>query len=96
MRDNTGDPVGADGSSDHRDLWQGILQQVTDYLIAQGYESSYLTYGAGLAVQRQTQLVQHAGELYRVVNTADIPLVLSGTWATDAPKLQALGSAGTF
>ncbi|MNM53677.1 hypothetical protein D3C81_647820 [compost metagenome] len=73
--------------------WRGIMQQVTDYLIAQGYESVYLTYGAGVVVERQTQLVQRSGELYRVMNAADIPLTLTGTWATDAPKLQAVGDA---
>ncbi|MBK5002953.1 right-handed parallel beta-helix repeat-containing protein [Pseudomonas sp. S31] len=121
MRYNTGNPVGTDGSSDPRDLydnagiidllvtgplseylnrlgvplksWAGIMQQVTDYLIAQGYESVYLVYGAGVVVERQTQLVQRDGELYRVMNAADIPLTLTGTWATDAPKLQAVGDA---
>lgn len=73
--------------------WAGILQQVTDYLISQGYESVYLTYGAGVVVERQTQLVQRSGELYRVMNASDIPLTLTGTWATDAPKLQAVGDA---
>lgn len=73
--------------------WVGIMQQVTDYLIAQGYESVYLSYGAGVVVQRQTQLVQRSGELYRVMNAADIPLTLTGTWATDEPKLQAVGDA---
>ncbi|WP_370599546.1 glycosyl hydrolase family 28-related protein [Pseudomonas nitroreducens] len=76
-----------------RRSWQGILQQVTDYLIAQGYESVYLVYGAGVVVERQTQLVQRGGELYRVMNAADVPLTLSGDWATDAPKLQAVGDA---
>lgn len=121
MRYNTGNPVGPDGSSDPRDLydnagiidllltgplgeqlnrlgvplksWLGIMQQVTDYLIAQGYESVYLIYGAGVVVQRQTQLVERSGELYRVMNAADIPLTLTGNWATDAPKLQAVGDA---
>lgn len=73
--------------------WAGIMQQVTDYLIAQGYESVYLIYGAGVVVQRQTQAIQRDGELYRVMNAADIPLTLTGTWATDAPKLQAVGDA---
>jgi len=73
--------------------WRGIMQQVTDYLIAQGYESVYVIYGAGIVVDRQTQLVQRDGELYRVINAADIPLTLTGTWATDAPKLQAVGDA---
>jgi hypothetical protein len=73
--------------------WKGILQQVTDYLIDQSYESVYLTYGVGVVVERQTQLVQRSGELYRVMNASDIPLTLTGTWATDAPKLQAVGDA---
>ncbi|KIC79562.1 glycosyl hydrolase family 28-related protein [Pseudomonas sp. C5pp] len=73
--------------------WVGIMQQVTDYLIDQGYESVYLTYGAGVVAQRQTQLVQRSGELYRVMNATDIPLTLTGTWESDAPKLQAVGDA---
>lgn len=73
--------------------WLGIMQQVTDYLIAQGYESVYLAYGVGVVVERQTQLVQRNGELYRVMNASDIPLTLTGTWATDAPKLQAVGDS---
>ncbi|MBS4081353.1 MULTISPECIES: hypothetical protein [Pseudomonas] len=73
--------------------WRGIMQQVTDYLLAQGYESTYLVYGAGVIVQRQTQLIQRSGELYRVMSAADIPLTLTGTWATDSPKLQAVGDA---
>lgn len=122
MRYNTGNPVGTDGSSDPRDLydnagifdiwandsnkmsapdrlgvarktWAGMEQQVTDFLIAMGYEAVYLVYGAGVVVERQTQLVQRGGELYRVMNASDVPLTLTGTWATDAPKLQAVGDA---
>ena len=73
--------------------WAGLMQQVTDYLIAQGYEAVFLTYGAAVVVDRQTQLVQRDGELYRVMNASDIPLTLTGTWATDSPKLQAVGDA---
>jgi len=76
-----------------RKTWYGMEKQVTDYLIAQSYESVYLAYGAGVVVDRQTQLVQRSGELYRVMNASDIPLTLTGTWATDAPKLQAVGDA---
>ncbi len=121
MRYNTGNPVGPDGSSDPRDLydtagiadlllngplgeylsrlgvplrsWRGIMQQVTDYLIAQGYESVYLEYGPGVIVERQTQLVQRSGELYRVFDMADLPLSLTGVWSTDSPKLMAIGDA---
>lgn len=60
---------------------------------ASGYESVYLLYGPGVVVNRQTQLVQKDGELYRVTNAADLPLTLTGTWSTDAPKLMAVGDA---
>ncbi|POG14146.1 hypothetical protein BGP82_06870 [Pseudomonas putida] len=121
MRFNTGNPVGTQGSSDPRDLydnagiidllvngplgeylsrlgvplrsWLGIMQQVTDFLIDMGYESVYLTYGAGVVVERQTQLVQRNGDLYRVMNAVDVPLTLTGNWTTDAPKLQSVGDA---
>lgn len=122
MRFNTGNPVGDDGSSDPRDLYDnagvidvwstdrsrldspdrlgvprktmfGLEQQVVNFLISMAYESTYLVYGAGVVVQRQTQLVQRNGELYRVMNAADVPLTLTGTWGTDAPKLQAVGDA---
>lgn len=73
--------------------WRGLMQQVTDYLLAQGYEAIFLTYGAGVIVERQTQIVQRDGELYRVKDAADLPLTLTGTWATDAPKLLAIGDA---
>lgn len=73
--------------------WAGLQQQVTSFLIAQGYEATYLAYGPGVAVDRQTQLVQRDGELYRVANVMDLPLTLTGTWATDAPKLRAVGDA---
>lgn len=76
-----------------RKTFFGMEQQVTDFLINMSYESVYLVYGAGVVVERQTQLVQRDGELYRVMNAADIPLTLTGTWATDAPKLQAVGDA---
>ncbi|MET3051952.1 hypothetical protein ABXV19_09010 [Pseudomonas alkylphenolica] len=122
MRYNTRNPVGADGSSDPRDLYDnagvidvwasdrtkmtspdrlgvirktlaGMEQQVTDFLIAMGYESVYLVYGDGVVVDRQTQLVQRNGDLYRVMNAVDIPLTLTGNWTTDAPKLQSVGDA---
>jgi hypothetical protein len=76
-----------------RKSWAGLEQQVTDYLIAQSYESVFLPYNGGVVVQRQTQLVQRNGELYRVMNVFDVPLTLSGVWATDTPKLQAVGDA---
>ncbi|NNA93081.1 hypothetical protein HBO16_28155, partial [Pseudomonas gessardii] len=63
------------------------------FMASLGYESTYLVYGPGVIVERQTQLIQREGELYRVMNASDIPLTLTGTWATDSPKLQAVGDA---
>ncbi|RWU21325.1 hypothetical protein DM813_19255 [Pseudomonas alkylphenolica] len=88
---NSKNPSWIDREGEFRKTWWGMEQQVSNYLFASGYESVYVTYGAGMIVQRQTQLVQRNGELYRVINSADLPLTLTGTWATDAPKLQAVG-----
>lgn len=65
--------------------------EFNEFMDSLGYESTYLIYGTDAVVERQTQLVQRDGELYRVTNAADIPLTLTGDWATDAPKLQAVG-----
>lgn len=71
--------------------WRGMMQQVTDFLIDTSYESVFLEYAPGVVVERQTQLVQRDGELFRVLDAADIPLTLSGDWSIDAPKLQSIG-----
>ncbi|GAA0259170.1 hypothetical protein [Pseudomonas rhodesiae] len=63
------------------------------FMASLGYESTYLVYGPGVIVERQTQLIQREGELYRVMNASDIPLNLTGTWSSDSPKLQAVGDA---
>lgn len=63
------------------------------FMAGTGYESVYLSYGAGVILERQTQLVQRLGELYRAANIADLPLTLNGTWTIDAPKLIAVGDA---
>ena len=46
--------------------WVGIMQQVTDYLLVMGFEAQNLIYGAGVIVDRQTQLIERDGELYKV------------------------------
>ena len=76
-----------------RKSWAGMEKMVGDFLVAQAYESVFVIYEAGAVVERQTQLVQRDGELYRVKLAVDIPLGLTGNWAADAPKLQAVGDA---
>jgi len=60
-------------------------------LMNSGYESEFLAYAAGAVIQRPRQLVQRSGELYSIINQEDLPLTLTGTWATDSPKLRAVG-----
>ncbi|WP_434695318.1 hypothetical protein J3P89_19205 [Pseudomonas sp. Z1-14] len=73
--------------------WAGMQDQVTQFLLDSGFESVHLIYGAGVVVERPTQLIERNGELYRVTDQADLPLTLSGTWTSDAPKLTATGNA---
>ncbi|MDL2186704.1 SGNH/GDSL hydrolase family protein [Pseudomonas sp. ChxA] len=73
--------------------WAGMEKDFSDLLLRSGFESVYLQYGAGVVVNRATQLVQRNGELFRVTDQAVLPLSLTGTWATDAPKLTAVGDA---
>ncbi|MDQ0666330.1 hypothetical protein [Pseudomonas sp. W2I6] len=60
-------------------------------LMNSGYESVFLPYAAGAVIQRPRQLVQRSGELYSVINQAELPLTLTGAWATDNTKLRAVG-----
>lgn len=75
-----------------RKSWAGLEQQVADFLASQGWEAVTIQYAADAIVERPTQLVERDGELYRVALQSDLPLTLSGTWATDAPKLVAVGN----
>lgn len=75
-----------------RKSWAGMEQQVADFMAAQGWEALTIPYAANAVVQRPTQLVERAGELYRVRLQSDLPLTLSGTWATDALNLVAVGN----
>lgn len=70
----------------------GLRQQVADWLAAQGWEAVTIQYAGGAVVQRPTQLIERGGELYRVRLQSDLPLTLTGTFATDSPKLVAVGN----
>ncbi|MFV3015260.1 hypothetical protein ACM9HO_06085, partial [Pseudomonas sp. KHB2.9] len=75
-----------------RKTLRGLGQQVADWLAASGWEPVFVQYAAGASVQRPTQLIERNGELYRVALQSLLPLALTGTWATDAPKLVAVGN----
>ncbi|MBP6954446.1 MAG: hypothetical protein KBC45_08475 [Pseudomonas sp.] len=74
--------------------WAGMEKDFSDLLLRSGFESAYVLYAAGAVVQRPTQLIERAGELYRVTSQADLPLTLTGVWATDQAKLTAVGDQG--
>jgi hypothetical protein len=82
-----------DRTGKERLTYAGLEDQVAQFLLRSGYESVFVIYAAAAVVQRPTQLVQRGEELYRAINQADLPLTLTGTWATDAPKLVAVGDA---
>lgn len=76
--------------------WSGIEKSVFDAISGIGWNSSYIQYAAGAIVTAANQLVQYPagnGDLYRVKNQTALPLTLTGTWATDAPKLVSVGDA---
>ncbi|MGN7443529.1 SGNH/GDSL hydrolase family protein [Pseudomonas lactis] len=74
--------------------WAGMEKDFSDLLLRSGFESVFIPYAAGAIIDRATQLVQRNGELYRVINQADLPLTLTGNWAADELKLFAVGDAG--
>lgn len=74
--------------------WAGMEKDFSDLLLRSGFESVFIPYATGAIIDRATQLVQRNGELYRVINQADLPLTLTGNWAADELKLFAVGDAG--
>lgn len=71
----------------------GMNQTFYRTLANMGFESTYLTYGAGVVIQRPTQLVVRSGVYYRVTNPTNVPLTLTGNWATDSLLLTDVGDA---
>lgn len=71
----------------------GLKQMVVDYLAAQGFEAIHLQYvdGQPLTVLRPTQLIDRGASVYRIRMPSTFPVTLSGTWATDAPRLTDVG-----
>lgn len=67
----------------------GMQQDFNAFLAASGYEPVHLKYvdGQPLTVDRPSQLIDRSGKTYRVKFPADFPVALTGTWATDNPKL---------
>ncbi|CAM3844588.1 hypothetical protein SAMN05216475_2053 [Pseudomonas synxantha] len=65
--------------------------QFDELLERSGFETVFLSYGAGVIVERPTQAVQRDGELYKVTNQSDLPFTLLGNWSEDRLKLTAIG-----
>lgn len=72
-----------------RRTWRGMENAFDEFLAGTAFELPPLVYvdGTPLQVDRATQLIERSGLLYSVKLPASLPLVLSGTWATDEPLL---------
>lgn len=93
---NSSAPFSVSRLSKSLKTWAGLQLDFFNMLQNSAWESAFVQYAAGAVVERATQLVQYpagAGELYRVKNQSTLPLTLTGTWATDAPKLVNVGDA---
>lgn len=53
-------------------------------------------YAAGITFTVRNQYIVRSGSQYRVAPTVSLPLVLTGTWATDQPLLVLMETAGTI
>lgn len=70
----------------------GLRNDVDQFLINSQFELPPLDYvdGTPLQVDRASQVIDRAGQLYRVLLPAAFPVNLTGTWATDEPLLTAM------
>lgn len=86
---NSQQPNWIDRFGRQRKTFGGMESDFQNLLLNSGYESDHLTYvdGTPLIVNRQTQLIDRAGVVYRVKLPASFPVTLSGNWAADAPLL---------
>lgn len=71
----------------------GMNADFYDFLAESGFEPVHLIYvnGTPLQVDRPTQFIDRAGLVYRVKMPSTFPVMLTGTWATDAPLLLDVG-----
>jgi hypothetical protein len=92
---NSPGPSFYDRFNKRRETWSGMQKMVADFLEAMGFEATHLTYvdGTPLTVLRPTQLIDRAGSVYKIKAPATFPVVLTGTFATDAPSLVDVGDA---
>ncbi|MFD1690697.1 hypothetical protein ACFSHR_01495 [Azotobacter chroococcum] len=75
-----------------RKSWAGMEADFQAFLLASGYQ--FLgDYAAALTLTARNQIVRYSGEYYRAAAATELPYTLTGTWATDAPFLVAMGDA---
>lgn len=82
---NSTSPSFLDRFGRRRQTWAGAEYEWQQLMQNTAFELPPLTYtdGASLIVSRATQLIERAGNLYRVKVPQTFPITLSGTWATD-------------
>ena len=72
-----------------RKTWYGLEMDFADFLASSGFELPAATYidDQALTIDRPTQLIERAGDLYSVSPEIAFPATLSGIWATDEQML---------
>lgn len=94
---NSTAPSAYDRFRRRRMTWAGAEYEWQQFMQNFGFEPIPLVYvdGTPLAVARETQLIQRTGSLYKVKLPVfgGFPITLTGTWATDAPRLVEVGDA---
>lgn len=91
---NSESPAIKDRFLKRRQTVAGFEAMAADVIASLGFEATHLVYvdGSPLTVSRPTQLIDYEGLSYKVQQPAVFPVTLSGTWATDEPKLKLINS----
>lgn len=86
---NSSSPWWTDRFGKQRLTWFGMEYEWGNFLQNMGFEPVHLVYvdGSQLVVSRPTQLIDRAGNSYKIKQPATFPVTLTGTWATDLTKL---------
>jgi hypothetical protein len=73
--------------------WAGLETDFSQLLANSGFETPPLVYvdGSPLQVDRPTQIIERAGNLYSIKLPSSFPVALSGNWAADEPLLVVRG-----
>lgn len=92
---NSPGPSWVDRFGKRRETWTGLENLVQDFLLKSGF--TYIgDYAAGLTFTSRNQYTVRAGIAYKLAQTATLPFVTTGTWATDQASFVAFNADATL